>query len=203
MRFVERTLTIGAAPADRGTEVLAMRFRPVSPVLCAVLALVLGSACVSKRPLRTASGRPEITIQQTHPAELMPILVRDMVSQGFRLTNLGTHRAEFQAPVEDFETAFFLGPGWNADATYRIVCSLSDQPGMVRVLTDIQIVADAGKPSEERTQAPDGLEIAHGIQEILEIVKAAVILRRHEEAWTRPDPADPSSVVFTGGEGGG
>lgn len=171
------------------------------PCLRPALALLLAgslSGCVTLKPLRTESGSPEVIVQQARPTELIEGLRTTMVRRGYQTVMTNDRLAVFTKDCGDFDTAFFYGEGWNASADFRVTfCLLDDALGM-RVLTDIEIVTNAGTPEEARKSAPHGHPEAHELQELLETLQADLALRRHEEQW--PDePARPSQpVVWTG-----
>ena len=166
-------------------------------ILVGLLAGAL-SGCVGLKPLRTQSGNPEITIQHARPPELIAGLGASMARRGYEQVMVNERVAVFAKDCGDFDTAFFYGEGWNASADFRVTFYTQPDSLGLLVLTEIEIVTDAGTSEEGRKPAPQGHPEAHELQDMLETLQADLALRRHAEQW--PDePARPSEpVVWTG-----
>jgi len=171
-------------------------------LLLAVCCLPLVASCVTLKPLRTPSGNPEVVVRSAGRVELLEALRAELLGREYELVMSNERLVMFSKPVDDFDTAFFYGEGWNASADFRVTCFVREDPYGMQLVADLEIVTNAGTPDEAFAPAPKGHPEAHDLQDIFENLQADMALKRHEEAW--PDqPARPSEpTIWTGDDAG-
>ena len=176
---------------------------PVRLLLCCLA--FLGPSCVSLKPLHTISGNPEVVVRTAKPDRVLRAIGAAMARRDYRTLLQNERLAVFTKPCKDFDTAFFYGDGWNASADFRVTLFLSQEPGGLRVLTDLELVTRAGTAEEGLAPAPQGHPEAHALQDMLELLVADLALQLHEEQWPDEPQAPPGSAppVWTGTSSGG
>lgn len=164
------------------------------PVL---LLVVLGTACATSLPLRTSSGRPEIAVSGNDRQLLASVLTENMLAAHFQPMLINDRLAVYERPVGGMD-ALVLAPGFTSDANLRVTCCFLEEGAGIHLATDLEIVSDSGTPEERRKGIPRGHQLAHDVQDVLELTKGSFALRLHEMAWPEDDVTPDGPAVWTG-----
>ena len=164
----------------------------------AVLAMG-GSGCMTAAPLGTPSGQPEVLIRGANKAQTMKAVTEIVVGFGFRLQQQNERVAIFTRPCTEFEYKLATRAKWGTTPDYRVTCVLLDQPKGIRIVADVEVVANAGTDAQRTKNISKSSDVAHDVQDALELVVAKVALDRHAQQYppvARDDEAKPQ--VWTG-----
>lgn len=166
----------------------------IAPVL--LLALLCG-ACASSIPLRTPSGKPEVVVSGNDRQLLADVLTETMIAAHYRPVLVNDRLAVYERPVGGMD-ALVLGPGFTADADARVTCCFLESGAGLHLVTDLELVSGSGTAEEKRKAVPRGHDLAHEVQDVLDLVKGSFALRLHEMTWPEGEDERDAPDVWTG-----
>ena len=137
-------------------------------VLVLLIFMILSCATT---PLRTASGRPEVSINGVTREDVSNALINEMVNAGFTLYQADEYKLCFKKKEKNILVNVFFGSRFNPITEFRIIFNLIEFPNYVRVIaTSALIVTNPGSAFERENEVMGG-KVASQLQEILEKIK--------------------------------
>jgi membrane-associated protease RseP (regulator of RpoE activity) len=143
-------------------------------ILIALVSFLALSACAGTlhRP-QTASGRPEVTIANTTPEKIKPVLVSEMANAGYRITKDTPYELAFDKPVQNLAMAVLLGSRYDAQPNARVTYTFAQIGNDTRVIGDVAVITNPGSAFERRTELNNGVD-AYDLQTGLQRLSAAM-----------------------------
>jgi C-terminal processing protease CtpA/Prc len=139
-----------------------------------VLALAsLCAACATVPPPATASGKPEVTISNSSPDKVKPVLVNKMINTGYRITKDTPYELTFDKPTQNFAVAALMGSKYDGVPNERVSYTFADVGGSTRVVADVAIITNPGSAYERRTDLNGGA-YNYDLQIMLDDVNASL-----------------------------
>ena len=83
---------------------------------------------------------PEVVLRDRSKPRTLAVLIDEMTRREFELVMKNDRLVIFRKPVDDIETAFVYGAGWNFSADFRITCFLYERPAGLQIVAEIEIV---------------------------------------------------------------
>ncbi len=140
--------------------------------------LVLG-ACFTTRPLETPSGKPEVELR-TKDLELAKRgVAEEILPRGFQLRSHGETWIRFFRPADDLETKLVARSRLSGTPVYYVTARLVPAGPGLRMVCDIELVANAGTASQKVTDLSRETAAAHELQDVLGQVQARVSLSEY------------------------
>lgn len=142
--------------------------------LIALASFLALSACAGTlhRP-QTASGRPEVTIANTTPEKIKPVLVSEMANAGYRISKDTPYELAFDKPVQNLAMAALLGSEYDSQPNARITYTFAQIGKDTRVIGDVAVITNPGSAFERRTELNNGVD-AYDLQTGLQRLSAAM-----------------------------
>ena len=146
----------------------------MSRIFIALASFLALSACAGTlhRP-QTASGRPEVTIANTTPEKIKPVLVSEMANAGYRITKDTPYELSFDKPVQNLAMAALLGSRYDAQPNARVTYTFAQIGNDTRVIGDVAVITNPGSAFERRTELNNGVD-AYDLQTGLQRLSAAM-----------------------------
>jgi hypothetical protein len=152
------------------------------------VALFCGS-CSHPVQHETASGHPEVTVQNVAADKVKAALVNKMLNKGYRITRDTQFELAYDKPVENVMASVLLGSKYDSQPNARVAYSIAQVGKDVRVVADLAVITNPGSAFERRTDLNRGVE-SPKVQTFLDDMASEV---RPTVGNTRPT----SSVVRT------
>jgi hypothetical protein len=138
-----------------------------------VFVVILGClGCAAGQVLPTASGRPEIVINNASETKIKQVLINSMISSGWNLKSSASNILVFGKEIHSTGAAILFGTSAAIYPEARVTFTIVEAPGGVRVIASNQMVQNPGTGHERFTEVNSG-QIAQNTQRSLEKLKEA------------------------------
>lgn len=112
-------------------------------VSIALLCLCVG-ACASPVLHQTASGKVEVTIENSAQEPVKSELVNVMINRGYAINRDSPFQIVFDKPVMNVLAAALLGSRYNSTPDARLSFTITQAGTSVRVIGDLAIITNPG-----------------------------------------------------------
>lgn len=126
-----------------------------------IVFVVLLLGCATVEPLKTPTGRPEVTFLGVTKKKVVDALTNRMLTWGYQIKNISDYSATYGKRFESF--LYYSRGGGNPER--RINYAIVGGENNIRVVATVEIVANPGTAYEKVYGASGG---AHDIQNMLE-----------------------------------
>ena len=116
-----------------------------------LMIIVALSACVTPVPYNTASGKMEMTFSGLEANKIKPLLINDMVNQGYTITQSTDYLVSFDRPLNDHLSGILFGSHYNGTPNERITYTIVPVNNGTRVIADLKIVTNPNSVHERIT----------------------------------------------------
>jgi|GEM_PF-993632 len=148
-----------------------MKKNLVQTVIGFIVFSMLLSGCATGPPLRTPTGKPEVTISNVTKKEVIDALTNQMLSWGYHVKTITDYNAVYGKRTNSMTAAILLGSRYDAIPEARINYAIVEVEGGVRVVvTNIEMITNPGSAFERVTDLGQGKD-AYNIQIMLDNLK--------------------------------
>lgn len=131
---------------------------------------VLGS-CSSLPPLDTPSGKPEVFIEGATKAQVMELLVIEVMGWGYSVSEQTDFSLLFIKDADDLGSQLLFGSQYNSTPQKQLRCTLAQTGSGVNLVGRFAIVTNPGSGFEKGNDLSGNTEAAHDIQAVFLRVK--------------------------------
>ena len=115
-----------------------------------ILAIFL-AGCATTPSLRTASGKPEVTIPSTSKKAVFDALTNAMIQQGYEVKNITDYSAVYGKKTDSILASMLLGSQYDSTPEARVAYTVVDTSEGVRVVAALQMITNPGSAFERVT----------------------------------------------------
>ncbi|MBB5053047.1 hypothetical protein HNQ36_003038 [Afipia massiliensis] len=135
---------------------------------------------------QTASGKPEVVLQNASVDAVKSELINNMINGGYRVTKDTSYELSFDKPVQNIAAAALLGSRYDAQPNARVTYTIASMGPNIRVVADLAVITNPGSSFERRTEFNNSQDSAQ-IQAMLDNLKLFV------------DPNSPGAIARKNG----
>lgn len=145
----------------------------VQAFIASIFLTIFMSGCATVQPLKTPTGKPEVTISNVTKKQVIDALTNQMLARGYQIKNVTEYNAVYGKRTDSFAAAILLGSRYDAIPEARISYAIVETGAGVRVVATLEMVTNPGSAFERVTDLSQGKD-AHNIQNMLENLKASL-----------------------------
>ena len=120
--------------------------------------VIILTGCATTPQLKTASGKPEVTIPNTTKKVIFDALTNAMIQQGYEIRNINDYSAVYGKRTNSILASMLLGSQYDSTPEARVAYTIVDTSEGVRVVATLQMITNPGSAFERVTdfsQQPD------------------------------------------------
>jgi hypothetical protein len=122
-----------------------------------LLAGLLFQACVTRAPIDTASGKPEVSLAPaTTKAQARDLIVQVFLNNGFQLRRTDEYSLIFGKPSTSLAANLMYGSRYETTPEERVSVNLIDTGNGTRIIFTLQYVTNPGSAFERLSDASTG-----------------------------------------------
>jgi hypothetical protein len=140
-------------------------------VLISTIAIV---SCATVPPLRTATGKAEVTISGVTKKQVIDGITYRMVLKGFQVKSTSDYMVVVGKKTENAAALILLGSRWDPTPEERIAFNIVEVGPGVRVIANIMYVTNPGSGFERVTDTSTQSKYAHELNDMLDKLKASL-----------------------------
>jgi hypothetical protein len=124
---------------------------PFAPFILWFMMLPVLIGCAAPVKHDTASGKPEVTIENTDSESVKQAVVNKMLDLGYTITSDTPYQISFDLPVESVMISLLAGSSYDAQPNARMAFTIAQTRAGVRVIADVALITNPGSAFERRT----------------------------------------------------
>lgn len=140
----------------------------------AVSLIPIFGGCSSLPPLDTPSGKPEVFIEGATKAQVMELLVLEVMGWGYSVSEQTDFSLVFIKDADDLGAQLLFGSQYNSTPQKQLRCTLAQTESGVKLVGRFSIVTNPGSGLEKGNDLSDSPKAAHDVQGIFLLVKEQV-----------------------------
>jgi hypothetical protein len=114
------------------------------------------NGCAAVQPLKTPSGKPDITIPKVSKKQVSDKLINMMLTKGFNIKNSSDYNLVFTKPMDKLLESLLLGSQYDVTPENRVSFNIVESSVGIRIVITNQAITNPGSAFERVTDLSTG-----------------------------------------------